>query len=125
MLLFLVIEFVVAVVLVLLYYKIVELKDTKKYSKNSMPVDLKLFIQMEHVDPKKISYEKLMKLVVWINAIDIGIIILLTNLVKGLLLKILIAMPLCVGIIYLSYSVAGYFLKKKGMTLNEPKKDRK
>ena len=125
MILLLVIEFVVAVLLVLLYYKVFELKGIKRYTKKNVPVDLKLFIQMEHVDTKKISYEKLMKIVMWINAIDIGIILLLTNLVKGLLLKILIAMPLCIGMIYLSYTVAGHILKKKGMTLNESKKGRK
>ena len=53
MILFSLIQFLIAVVLVLLYYKFIELRKIKKYTKNNIPVDLKLFIQTQRVDVKK------------------------------------------------------------------------
>lgn len=116
---FLIIQFVVAVSLVLLYYKFIETRKIKKYTKDNIPVDLKLFIQTQKVDVKKISYKKLMKLVAIINAIDIGIILLITNVVSNLLLKLVVAIPAIFIVLYISYTLGGYILKKKGMTLNE------
>lgn len=116
---FCLIEFFVAVFLVLLFYKFVETKNIDKYTKNNLPTDLKLFIQTQKVDVRKISYKKLMKLVAIINAIDVGIILLITNLVNGLFLKLLIAIPAIFIILYLSYSLAGYILKRKGLVKNE------
>ena len=91
----------------------------KKYTKDNIPVDLKLFIQTQRVNVKKISYKKLMRLVAIINAVDIGIILLITNLVSNLFLKLLIAIPAIFIVLYISYTLAGKILKKKGMTLNE------
>src|SRR5574344_2146718 len=115
----LLIQFVLAVVLVLLYYKFVELRKTKKFTKNNISVDLKLFIQSQNIDMKKITYKKLMRIVAWMNAIDVGIILLITNVVNGILLKFLVAIPAVFIIIFLSYRFVGFILKKKGRTLNE------
>ena len=68
---------------------------------------------------KKITYKKLMRIVAWMNAIDVGIILLITNVVNGILLKFLVAIPAVFIIIFLSYRFVGFILKKKGMTLNE------
>ena len=116
---FLIMQFSIAVVLVLLYYKFIETRKIKKYTKDNIPVDLKLFIQTQRVNVKKISYKKLMRLFAIINAVDIGIILLITNLVSNLFLKLLIAIPAIFIVLYISYTLAGKILKKKGMTLNE------
>ncbi len=83
-------EFVVAVVIVLLYYKFIETRKIKKYTKNNLPTDLKLFIYTQKVNVKKISYKKLMTVVAIINAIDIGIILVITNITEEILLKLVI-----------------------------------
>ena len=118
-LLFYLIEFVVAVVLVLLYYKFIETRGIKKYTKNNIPIDLKLFINLEKVDIKKVNYKTLMRIVAIINAIDVGIVLLMTNLVNSLLLKLVIAVPAIFIVLFMSYNFAGFILKKKGMTKNE------
>ena len=117
--LFLLVQFVIAVILVLLYYKFIETRKIKKYTKDNIPVDLKLFIQMEKVNVRKISYKKLMKLVAVINAIDIGIILLITNVTDHLLLKLVVAIPAVFIVLFASYNLAGFILKKKGLTLHE------
>lgn len=115
----LIVQFVIAVVLVLLYYKFIETRNIEKYTKDNIPVDLKLFIQTQKVNVRKISYKKLMKLVAIINAIDIGIVLVVVSFVQNLLLKMVVAIPVIFIVLYISYTLAGKILKKKGMTLNE------
>jgi len=119
MLLFILIEFLIAMLLVLAYYKFIETKKIKKYTKKTIPVDLKLFIETQKVDVKKISYKKLMKLVSWINAIDIALIVVITNIVDTLILKFIISIPIIIIVLITSYKIAGFILKKKGLTLHE------
>lgn len=116
---FLIIQFLVAVAFVLLYYKFIETRNIKKYTKDNIPVDLKLFIQTQKIDVKKISYKKLMRIVAVTNAIDIGIILVITNIVSNLFLKLLIALIAVFIVLYLSYTLVGKILKMKGLTLNE------
>ncbi len=116
---YMVIQFFIAVVLVLLYYKFIETRKIDKYTKDNIPVDLKLFIQTQRVDVKKISYKKLMRIVAIINAIDIGLVLLATNITSNLLLKLLVAIPVIFIVLYISYTLAGYILKKKGFVKNE------
>lgn len=119
MILFSLIQFLIAVILVLLYYKFIELRKIKKYTKNNIPVDLKLFIQTQRVDVKKISYKKLMKIVAVTNAIDIGLVLVITNIVNSMILKFIVAIPAILIVLFLSYRLVGKVLEKKGMTLNE------
>ncbi len=112
-------QFLLAIILVVLYYKLVEMKRYKKITKKSMPVDLKVFIKIANVDEKKVNYEKLMNKLIWVNAIDIGLALLVTNLVNNILLKILVAIPTVLILIYISYKLLKFILKKKGMIKNE------
>ncbi len=112
-------QFFIAIFVVLLYYKFVETKGIKKYTKNNLPVDLKLLIKTQKIDVKKISYAKLMRVVSIVNAVDIGIVLLITNITENILLKFVIAIPLIFGMLFLSYSGIGLILKRKGMTKNE------
>ncbi len=118
-LLYLLLQFLLAVFLVLMYYKFVEFRKVKKLNKNNIPTDLKLFIYMEKIDVKKIKYNKLMKIVAVVNAIDIGLVLVATNIVNNIILKFLLAIPLIFLLLFGSYKLVGSILKKKGMTLNE------
>ncbi len=112
-------QFFIAVFAVLLYYKFIEVKGIKKYTKKNIPVDLKLLINTQNIDVKKIDYKKLMRIVSIVNAVDIGIVLLITNVTENILLKFLIAMPLIFGFLFLSYKGVGLVLKKKGLTKDE------
>lgn len=117
--LFLLIEFIVAVMLVLCYYKFVETRKIKKYTKDNIPVDLKLFIETQNINVKKTSYKKLMKIVAWMNSVDVAIVLLITNIVDNIFFKFLIAIPAIIIILLASYRLAGFIFKKKGLTKNE------
>ena len=123
-LIYLLVQFFLAVVLILLYYKCFEMRKYKTITKNKMPVDLKVFIKMANVDEKKVNYRKLMNVIIWFNAIDIGLALLITNITKILILKILIAIPTVLILIFISYSLLKFILKKKGMILDESQRNR-
>ena len=112
-------EFLIAVVLVLLYYKFVDLRNIKKFNKNNIPTDVKVFIKTQKVNMKKMNYKKIMRIVTTTNAINIGLVLLLTNIVDNILLKFVIAIPAMLLLLYLSYNGIGLILKKKGMTEDE------
>ena len=122
---FMIIQFFLAVTLIVLYYKLFELKRYKKITKKSMPVDLKVFTSMANVDHKKVNYDKLMNAIIWLNAIDIGFALLVTNVTSKILLKILIAIPTVLILMFITYSILKFVLKKKGMILDESQTDRK
>ena len=105
-----------------LLFKRKERMLNKQFSINTIQnyeTDLKLFINLEKVDIKKINYKTLMRIVAIINALDVGIVLLMTNLVNSLLLKLVIAVPAIFIVLFMSYNFAGFILKKKGMTKNE------
>ena len=112
-------EFVVAVILVLLYYKLIETKGIKRFTKNNIPVDVKLFIHTQKVDMKKIKYKTLMRIVAITNAIDIAIVLLITNVTDSFIVKLAIAIPSIIGILLISYWGVGRVLKMKGLTTDE------
>ena len=112
---YMILQFVLAVTLIVLYYKFFELKKYKKITQKSMPVDLKVFTRMANVDLKKVNLEKLMKVIIWFNAIDIGLALLVTNITDKILLKILVAIPTVLILLFLTYSLLKFILKKKGM----------
>ena len=124
-LIYMVLQFLIAVTLIVLYYKLFELKRYKKITKKSMPVDLKVFTNMANVDHKKVNYNKLMNAIIWFNAIDIGLALLVTNITDKILLKILIAIPTVLVLLFISYSFLKMILKKKGMILDGSQRDRK
>ena len=52
-------EFLTAVIIVLLYYKFIETRKIKKYTKNNIPTDLKLFIYTQKlIEKAKILFTK-------------------------------------------------------------------
>ena len=112
-------EFIITFIIVLLYYKFIETKKIKKYTKNNLPTDLKLFIYTQKIDVKKISYKKLMTIVAITNAIDIAILVLLTNITENIFLKMAIAIPMAFIMLFVSYTFVGFILKMKGLDKNE------
>lgn len=113
------IEFLLAFIIVYLYYRLIEAKKIKRFSKKNTPTDLKLFTFVTKADKDKISNKKLMNLLSIINAIDVGLVLLITNVVHSFVLKLMIAIPSIFGVIFISYTLVGYIFKKKGLTKNE------
>ena len=116
---FYVVQFVIAVILVLLYYKFIETRNIKRYNKKNMPAELKIFIKTQRIDVKKINSKTLMIIVSIVNAINVGIALLLTNLTSNYIFKLIIAVPAMILLLFMSYEMVGFILRKKGMGKDE------
>ena len=120
------IEFITAFLLVYLYHKLIIIRKYKKYAKKSLknmdkykiPSELLLFIKMINIDEKKVDKIKLLNILAIVNSLDIAIILLLTELVNNIVLKLLIAIAAVFVIVIFSYKLLGFYYKKKGLVKN-------
>lgn len=137
-LLYLLIEFAVAFVLVYIMYRLFVIKNPKKAKKNNKketkksvkkttktinktldkktPAELELFIKLNNIDEKKIDKNKVMHRLALLNAFDVALILLLTEITKSILLKALIALATIFVVLVATYKLYGLSFKKKGMT---------
>lgn len=112
------IEFFGAFLLVFLYYRIFTIKKGGKLNKEKLPPELSLFIKMNSINMKKISYSKLLKVLSVFNAFAVALTLLVTEITDKIVLKLLIAIPVGALFLYVFYKLLGLYYKKKGMTLN-------
>ena len=118
-----VIEFVVAAVLSYIFQKIFVVDKYKKdLEKNKInkdnkrsktPQELVLFLNMTGLKEKDIDVFRTLKLLIIVNSIDIGIIILLTNITRSIILKLLIAVIAVLFVLIISYRLLAFIYKKK------------
>ena len=114
-----VLEFIVAFLLVMLYYYFFEIRKIKKSTKKGNPVELKLFLNMYNVNLKKVSRLSIMKTISCMIAFDISVMLLITEITSSFILKFVIAIPCVLFLLISSYKLLGYYYKKKGMIKNE------
>ena len=112
-----VIEFLLAFLLVQIYYRLVHNPEKSK-KKEKRPAEVAIFIKLFNIDLKKADYKKLSEKVYFTNAIVVALILLTTEVTNLLLLKALIAIAGIFVYTYLGYKILGYIYKKKGMTKN-------
>lgn len=110
-----VIEFIVVFLLVYLYYILILKKKMKKTDNKILPIEINLFVNMINPNMNKITYKKLIGNLAIINALDIAIVVLTTEITDKLILKVVIALSLSILLILGSYKLLGLYYKKKGM----------
>lgn len=111
-------EFVMAFVLIFLFYKIVVIKD-EKFKKNKLPVELNLFIKLYRPNLKKISHKKLMTNLSLIISFDVALILVITEISDKLVLKLCIGLLLVIILMRTSYDLYAKYLDKRGMIEHE------
>ena len=114
-----VLEFIIAFLLVMLYYYVFEFRKIKKPAKKGDPVELKLFLNMYNIDLKKVSRFSIMKKLSCMIAFDISVMLLITEVTSSFILKFVIAVPSVLFLLIGSYKLLGYYYKKKGLIKNE------
>lgn len=111
-----ILEFICAFVIVYLLYKIFIIKKKKKEKDKKLTVEFNLFVKMNNIDTKKINYEKTMNYLAIINAFDIAVILLLTEITDNIIFKLLVGFVAIFALMLLSYKLFGLIYIKKGMT---------
>lgn len=116
-------EFLFAYIFVILFYKIFVFRKFKKEFKNkkkidskkleSLFVEVRLFRVLTKIDTKGIE-ERLMNVLMYVNAFDVAILLLITELVDNGILKALVALIVVFPILCFSYKLVGSYIKKKG-----------
>lgn len=112
------IEFIIAFLLIFLYYKIFIIKKDGKLDKKKLPPELSLFIKMNKINMKKTTYKKLLQVLSVFNALAVALTLLITEITDKIILKLLIAIPVGTLFLYLFYKLLGIYYKKKGMVLD-------
>lgn len=135
-LLYLLIEFVLAFLIVYLMYRLFVIKkfkktnnkkeinkDNKKSKKTlkkdiekKTPAELELFINLNKLDEKEINKDKLMNRLALLNAFDIAFVLLLTEVTDSIFLKAIIALFTIFIVLIISYKLYGSKFKKKEVT---------
>lgn len=109
------IEFIVIFILVCLIYKFLLFKNKKRYNKDKLPEEFKLFLSITHVDVEKIGLKKLINRIIILNAIDFGLVILFLDLFDNFFIKLLLGLVFIFIVILGSYKFCGIILKWKGL----------
>ena len=126
------IEFVGAFLLIYLLYRLFIIKNkkdkTKKETKKSSkkvakiikkttdkktPVELDLFIRLNNIDEKTIDKKKVMNRLALLNAFDIALILVLTEVTEVIALKAVIALVAIFVVLLATYKLYGLKFKKK------------
>ncbi len=111
-------EFIVSFFLIFLYYRIFIVKKDEKVIKKKLPPELSLFIKLNKIDIKKISYKSILKKLSIVNGLVIAFTLLIVEITDKLMLKLLLAIPVCTVLMYVFYKLLGLYYKKKGMIRN-------
>lgn len=132
-LLYLLIEFVLAFLIVYIMYRLFVIKKSKKTNKKKeikkdnkkskktlkkdiekkTPAELELFINLNKLDEKEINKDKLMNRLALLNAFDIAFVLLLTEVTDSIFLKAIIALFTIFIVLIISYKLYGSKFKKK------------
>lgn len=116
-------EFVIAYILVVLFYKIFVLRKLKKETAkgkkkldrkkfDNLFAEVRLFRVLTHIDTKGYE-EKLMRILIHVNAFDVACLLLITELVDNGILKALVALLVVFPILCFSYKLIGVCLQKE------------
>ena len=112
------IEFIVCFLIIYLYYRLFVIKKDEKMEKKKLPAELKLFLHKYNVNLKKRSYKKIMKDLSILIAFDIASAVFVVGVVKGLLLKLILACITLFILYKLSISIMVLIYKKRGFIEN-------
>ena len=101
--------------------KIKEEKDDLK-----IPTEVEILILKYHIDLSKINYKKLLKIVGLTCSIDISLIITIVSLIStdNIIFILLVGGVLIIPVILISYSILGSYFKKKGLVIENEKRNK-
>lgn len=102
-----------------LYYRLIAFKGLSKKkikSRNKELPEVKLFILLNKLDMKKISYLKLANKLAILISLSLALTVVLTfNVSKNIFARIAICVLSLIITMFISYKLLGFYYKKKGL----------
>lgn len=106
--------FLMAYVLIFLFYQVFVVKKAKKGKKND-PVEVLYLMRVYRLDRKKVDYPQLLQIIAITSSFDIALVVSIISFFKPFLWKLLSGVASTVLLILVSYHIVYLFYKKKGM----------
>ena len=107
------ISFVIAFLIVYLFYFFTVILQKKKYDKFKKSNQVMYFINRYKLNVNKINIKKFIHIISLTNSLIIAIAFTATFLVENILLQLLIGLLVLIPLILISYSLIGNYLKKE------------
>lgn len=102
------IYFIIFFVITYVIYYYAFVRKQLKYNKKKLPADIEIMINYYNVDVKKIGYQKVLRIMNFVNALMISLMMMIVINIDKVIFKILILFVLMVPCIWVVY----YFLAK-------------
>ena len=110
--------FILTFIFVFIIYQLFLVRKCKKDRKRKQPVEVQYLVNRYKLDLEKLNYKRLLNVISLISSLDIALVVTVISLWDSFLTQIIIGFISAILIILVTYSILGYFYKKKGMTKN-------
>lgn len=100
--------FIMFFIVIYLFYYILFVRKQIKYDKKKIPSDLKILEIYYKIDVKKIGYQRVLRILNFVNSLMLSIMVMIVYSFDSVILKIVLLTVLIVPFIWVTY----YFLAK-------------
>ena len=115
--------FLVSFIVIFLLYQFFIIKKAKKKSKD--PIEVTYLVSKYKLDLKRVNYKRLLLVISLVSSFDIALIVSVIMLLDSFILEVVVGFIFTLIIILGSYHLVYLVYKKKGMIINESKRNRK
>jgi cbb3-type cytochrome oxidase subunit 3 len=117
--------FVISFFIVFLLYRIFVIRKAKSKKKAKEPFEVTYLVNKYKLDLKKVNYKRLLNVISVVSSFDIALIVTIILLFKNFYLEMIMGFVSTLIIILVSYHLVYLVYKKKGMIIDEHKRNRK
>lgn len=105
--------FVLAFLIVYLFYFFTVIIQKKRYDKFKKSNQVLYFVKRYNLDVNKINIKKFIKIISLTNSFIIAVAFIATFLVENILFQLLVGLATLIPLILISYNLIGKYLKKE------------
>ena len=105
--------FIISFLIVYLFYLFTVILQTKRYDKFKKSNQVMYFVNKYKINIDKLNMKKFTNILGLTNALIISIAFTATFLVENIFLQLLIGLVVLIPLIYIFYSLLGFYLKKE------------
>lgn len=117
--------FLLSFIFVFLLYQLFIVKRAKSKKKPKEPFEVTYLVSKYKLDLKRVNYKRLLLVISLVSSFDIALIVSVIMLLDSFILEVVVGFIFTLIIILGSYHLVYLVYKKKGMIINESKRNRK
>ena len=117
--------FLLSFIFVFLLYQLFIVRRAKSKKKPKEPFEVTYLVSKYKLDLKRVNYKRLLLVISLVSSFDIALIVSVIMLLDSFILEVVVGFIFTLIIILGSYHLVYLVYKKKGMIINESKRNRK